>query len=54
MSKNKSSTNKTFKNPTNDQQKLADIENSFQVNGSNINGTHNSKKEGLGSNNNKR
>ncbi|WP_368490419.1 hypothetical protein [Clostridium sp. BJN0013] len=51
MSKNKDSINKTFKNPTNNQQKLANIENSIQVNGSNINETHNSKKETLGSNN---
>ncbi|WP_333860914.1 hypothetical protein [Clostridium sp.] len=51
MSKNKNSVNKTFENPVNDQEKLANIENCIQVNGSNINETHNSKKESLGSNN---
>lgn len=51
MSKNKNSHNKTFENPINDQQKLANLENSIQVNGSYINQTHNSKKESLGSNN---
>lgn len=53
MSKNKNSSNRTFEEPINNQEKFDNLENSIQVNGSHINQTHNSKKESLGPNTNR-
>ncbi len=50
MSKNKKTGKQTYESPDNPQQKIADIQNSANVNGSNINQGHNTKKVALGPN----
>ncbi len=50
MSKNKKTGKRTYESPDNPQQKIADIQNSANVNGSNINQGHNTKKVALGPN----
>ena len=50
MSKNKKTDKQTYENPDNLQQKIANMQNSINVNGSNINQGHNTKKVALGPN----
>ena len=50
MSNNKKTGNQTYENPDNPQQKIADMQNSVNVNVNNINQGHNSKKVAQGPN----
>lgn len=50
MAKAKVKNHKTFDNPIGEQQKLANLQSSAQVNNKDINQEHNVKKEALGPN----
>lgn len=50
MAKAKAQKQKTFDSPVGEQQKLANLQNSTQVNHKDINQEHNVKKEALGPN----